>query len=183
VWGFIVVVNVIVFILGFFIDFFEIAFILLPLLAPIAQKLDINMVWFGVMIALNMQTSFLTPPFGFALFYLRSVAPTEVTTVDIYKGVVPFVTVQLIALAVTIGFPRLVLDFDALKASEQAPQKSLDDAIPTAPGGVPANPADAFQPGGNPADAFKPQGNPADAFKPQDNPADAFKPEPAKKSG
>jgi tripartite ATP-independent transporter DctM subunit len=191
VWGFIVVVNVIVFILGFFIDFFEIAFILLPLLAPIAQKLDINMVWFGVMIAMNMQTSFLTPPFGFALFYLRSVAPKEVTTVDIYKGIVPFVAVQLIALAVTIGFPRLVLDFDALKAREQAPQKSLDDAIPTAPGGVPANPADAFQPGGNPSDAFKPQGNPADgfapqsnpadAFKPQDNPADAFKPEPTKK--
>ena len=190
VWGFIVVVNIIVFILGFFIDFFEIAFILLPLLAPIAQKLDVNMVWFGVMIAMNMQTSFLTPPFGFALFYLRSVAPKEVTTIDIYKGVVPFVTVQLIALALTIGFPRLVLDFDALKARQQAPDKSLDDAIPTGPaGGAPStDPTDAFRQGGNPADAFKPQGtpdggvpNPTDAFKAQDNPADAFKPEPAKK--
>ena len=190
VWGFIVVVNVIVFILGFFIDFFEIAFILLPLLAPIAQKLDVNMVWFGVMIAMNMQTSFLTPPFGFALFYLRSVAPREVTTIDIYKGVVPFVTVQVIALALVIGFPRLVLDFDALKARQQAPDKSLDDAIPTGPaGGAPStDPTDAFRQGGNPADAFKPQGtpdggvpNPTDAFKAQDNPADAFKPEPAKK--
>ncbi len=190
VWGFIVVVNIIVFILGFFIDFFEIAFILLPLLAPIAQKLDVNMVWFGVMIAMNMQTSFLTPPFGFALFYLRSVAPKEVTTIDIYKGVVPFVTVQLIALALVIGFPRLVLDFDALKARQQAPDKSLDDAIPTGPaGGAPStDPTDAFRQGGNPADAFKPQGtpdggvpNPTDAFKAQDNPADAFKPEPAKK--
>ncbi len=198
VWGFIVVVNVIVFILGFFIDFFEIAFILLPLLAPIAQKLDINMVWFGVMIAMNMQTSFLTPPFGFALFYLRSVAPKEVTTFDIYKGVVPFVAVQLIALVMTIAFPKLVLDFDALKAREAAPQKSLDDAIPTAPSASSSDPADAFKPAGgspadafqpqggpsapaSPADAFKPQDNPADAFKPQDSPADAFKPEPAKK--
>ncbi|MFY8119972.1 MAG: TRAP transporter large permease [Burkholderiaceae bacterium] len=190
VWGFIVVVNIIVFILGFFIDFFEIAFILLPLLAPIAQKLDVNMVWFGVMIAMNMQTSFLTPPFGFALFYLRSVAPKEVTTIDIYKGIIPFVCVQLLALLLTIGFPRLVLDFDALKARQQAPDKSLDDAIPTGPaGGAPStDPTDAFRQGGNPADAFKPQGtpdggvpNPTDAFKAQDNPADAFKPEPAKK--
>ncbi len=190
VWGFIVVVNIIVFILGFFIDFFEIAFILLPLLAPIAQKLDVNMVWFGVMIAMNMQTSFLTPPFGFALFYLRSVAPKEVTTIDIYKGIIPFVCVQLFALLLTIGFPRLVLDFDALKARQQAPDKSLDDAIPTGPaGGAPStDPTDAFRQGGNPADAFKPQGtpdggvpNPTDAFKAQDNPADAFKPEPAKK--
>ena len=190
VWGFIVVVNIIVFILGFFIDFFEIAFILLPLLAPIAQKLDVNMVWFGVMIAMNMQASFLTPPFGFALFYLRSVAPKEVTTIDIYKGIIPFVCVQLFALLLTIGFPRLVLDFDALKARQQAPDKSLDDAIPTGPaGGAPStDPTDAFRQGGNPADAFKPQGtpdggvpNPTDAFKAQDNPADAFKPEPAKK--
>ena len=190
VWGFIVVVNIIVFILGFFIDFFEIAFILLPLLAPIAQKLDVNMVWFGVMIAMNMQTSFLTPPFGFALFYLRTVAPKEVTTIDIYKGIIPFVCVQLFALLLTIGFPRLVLDFDALKARQQAPDKSLDDAIPTGPaGGAPStDPTDAFRQGGNPADAFKPQGtpdggvpNPTDAFKAQDNPADAFKPEPAKK--
>jgi tripartite ATP-independent transporter DctM subunit len=190
VWGFIIVVNIIVFILGFFIDFFEIAFILLPLLAPIAQKLDVNMVWFGVMIAMNMQTSFLTPPFGFALFYLRSVAPKEVTTIDIYKGIIPFVCVQLLALLLTIGFPRLVLDFDALKARQQAPDKSLDDAIPTGPaGGAPStDPTDAFRQGGNPADAFKPQGtpdggvpNPTDAFKAQDNPADAFKPEPAKK--
>jgi TRAP-type mannitol/chloroaromatic compound transport system permease large subunit len=202
VYGFIIVVNVLVFLLGFFIDFFEIAFIVLPLLAPIAQKLDINMVWFGVMIAMNMQTSFLTPPFGFALFYLRSVAPKEVSTIDIYKGVVPFVIVQLLALVAIISFPRLVLDFDALKQRQLAPDKSLDDAIPDyQPGGgaVPfdpmqgfkkqgepgSDPTDAFKPegGSNPTDAFKPQDNPADAFKPQgqDNPADAFKPEAQKK--
>jgi tripartite ATP-independent transporter DctM subunit len=117
--GFIVVVNLLVFILGFFIDFFEIAFILLPLIGPVAAKLDINLVWFGVMIAMNMQTSFLTPPFGFALFYLRSVAPKEVTTADIYRAVVPFVAVQLVALAMVIAFPSLVLDLDTAKLKQQ----------------------------------------------------------------
>ena len=107
-WGFIVVVNLIVFVLGFFIDFFEIAFIVLPLLAPVAAKLGIDLVWFGVMIGMNMQTSFLTPPFGFALFYLRSVAPKEVSTVAIYRGVIPFVLVQLSALLIVITFPAMV---------------------------------------------------------------------------
>ena len=107
-WGFIFVVNLIVFVLGFFIDFFEIAFIVLPLLAPVAAKLGIDLVWFGVMIGMNMQTSFLTPPFGFALFYLRSVAPKEVPTAAIYRGVVPFVLVQLSALLIVISFPAMV---------------------------------------------------------------------------
>ena len=185
VWGFIVVVNLIVFILGFFIDFFEIAFILLPLLVPIAQKLDINMVWFGVMIAMNMQTSFLTPPFGFALFYLRSVAPKEVTTVDIYKGVVPFVTVQLLALVMVIAFPRLVLDFDAVKARQQEINKPVE--VPFVPFDQKEQPDGGFKPM-DPMEGFKPQGEgKGDAAKadgaaplappPSFDPADAFKPE------
>jgi tripartite ATP-independent transporter DctM subunit len=107
--GFLIVVNLAVFILGFFIDFFEIAFILLPLLAPVAQKLGIDLVWFGVMIAVNMQTSFLTPPFGFSLFYLRSVAPRSVTTADIYRGIIPFVILQVIMVFVVFFFPNLVI--------------------------------------------------------------------------
>ena len=106
--GFLVVVNLIVFILGFFIDFFEIAFILLPLIGPVAAKLGVDLVWFAVMIGMNLQTSFLTPPFGFALFYLRSCAPPQVKTADIYKGIIPFVGVQLVALALTVAFPQLV---------------------------------------------------------------------------
>jgi len=108
VWGFVVVVNLLLFVLGFFIDFFEIAFILLPLLAPVAAKLGIDMVWFAVMVGMNLQSSFLTPPFGFSLFYLRSVAPRTVSTADIYRGVLPFVCVQLVALAIVIAWPGLV---------------------------------------------------------------------------
>lgn len=107
--GFLIVANLTIFILGFFIDFFEIAFIILPLLVPAAILLDINLVWFGVIVALNLQTSFLTPPFGFALFYLRGVAPPEVRTLDIYRGVLPFILIQLLALALLITFPGLVL--------------------------------------------------------------------------
>jgi tripartite ATP-independent transporter DctM subunit len=108
VWGFIVVVNLLIFILGFFLDFFEIAFILLPLLGPVAAKMGIDLVWFAVMIGINLQTSFLTPPFGFALFYLRSVATKAVSTSEIYRGIVPFVCIQLIALAIVIAYPGLV---------------------------------------------------------------------------
>jgi tripartite ATP-independent transporter DctM subunit len=108
VWGFIVTVNLIIFVLGFFLDFFEIAFILLPLLGPVAVKLGLDPVWFAIMVGLNLQTSFLTPPFGFSLFYLRSVAPAQVKTAEIYRGVIPFVGLQLIALAIVIAYPRLV---------------------------------------------------------------------------
>ncbi len=107
-WGFLVVVNLIVFLLGFFIDFFEIAFILLPLLGPVAQKLNIDLVWFGVMIGMNLQTSFLTPPFGFALFYLRSVAPKSISTTDIYRGAVVFIGIQLLALVSVMLWPGQV---------------------------------------------------------------------------
>ena len=106
--GLLVVANLAIFILGFFIDFFEIAFIIIPLIAPAAQILGIDMVWFGVMVGMNLQTSFLTPPFGFALFYLRGVAPKEVKTSDIYRGALPFIAIQLIGLLLIILFPVLV---------------------------------------------------------------------------
>jgi TRAP-type mannitol/chloroaromatic compound transport system permease large subunit len=95
-------------VLGFFLDFFEIAFIIVPLLAPVALLLGIDLTWFGVMIAMNLQTSFLTPPFGFALFYLRGIAPPEVRTSDLYRSVVPFIIIQLVALAAIVVFPGLV---------------------------------------------------------------------------
>jgi tripartite ATP-independent transporter DctM subunit len=95
--GFLIVVNVLVFLLAFFLDFFELAFIIVPLLVPVAETLGIDLVWFGVLLGINMQTSFMHPPFGFALFFLRSVAPASVRTSEIYWGAVPFVLIQLIA--------------------------------------------------------------------------------------
>jgi tripartite ATP-independent transporter DctM subunit len=106
--GLLIVANLAIFLLGFFLDFFEIAFILLPLLVPAARALDIDLVWFGVMIGMNLQTSFLTPPFGFALFYLRGIAPAEVETLRIYKGAIPFILIQLLGLALIVAFPELV---------------------------------------------------------------------------
>jgi len=106
--GFLIVVNVMIFLLAFFLDYFEIAFIMVPLLTPVAQKLGIDLVWFGVLLAVNMQTSFLHPPFGFALFYLRSVAPKSIRTMDIYWGAVPFVVIQVLMVCAVIAFPRLV---------------------------------------------------------------------------
>jgi tripartite ATP-independent transporter DctM subunit len=106
--GLLIVANLVVFILGFFLDFFEIAFIIIPLLAPAALLLGIDLVWFGVMIGMNLQTSFLTPPFGFALFYLRGIAPPEITTGDLYRSVLPFIVIQLIGLLAIILFPGLV---------------------------------------------------------------------------
>jgi TRAP-type mannitol/chloroaromatic compound transport system permease large subunit len=119
--GFLIVVNILIFLLAFFLDFFELAFIIIPLIAPVAEKMGIDLVWFGVLIAINMQTSFMHPPFGFALFYLRSVAPlndyndritrrpvARVTTGQIYWGAVPFVIIQIIMVALVIAFPGLV---------------------------------------------------------------------------
>lgn len=119
--GFLIVVNILIFVLAFFLDFFELSFIVIPLLAPVADKLGIDLVWFGVLLAVNMQTSFMHPPFGFALFYLRSVAPHEdytdkvtkkpvakVTIGQIYWGAVPFVIIQLIMVGLIIAFPGLV---------------------------------------------------------------------------
>ncbi|NOK62310.1 MAG: TRAP transporter large permease subunit [Chloroflexi bacterium AL-W] len=107
--GFLALCMFTVFFLGFFIDFFEIAFIIIPLFVPVAQELGINLVWFGVLLGANLQASFLTPPFGFALFYLRGVSPPEVTTPHIYRGAVPFIGLQLLILLLLIIFPDLVL--------------------------------------------------------------------------
>jgi len=106
--GFLIVVNLFVFGLAFFLDFFEIAFIVVPLLAPVAAKLGIDPIWFGVLLGINMQTSFLHPPFGFALFYLRSVAPKSIRTADIYWGAVPFVGLQILMVVIVIAFPQIV---------------------------------------------------------------------------
>ncbi|MGD2125687.1 MAG: TRAP transporter large permease subunit [Desulfobacteraceae bacterium] len=107
-WGILAVVMFVLFLLGFFLDFIEITFIVVPILAPIIIDLGINPLWFAILIAVNFQTSFLTPPFGFALFYLKGVCPPEVTTGHIYRGIIPFVTIQLIGLALIIAFPELV---------------------------------------------------------------------------
>jgi len=109
--GFLIVVNLFVFFLAFFLDFFEIAFIIIPLLGPVAQKLGIDLVWFGVLIGVNLQTSFMHPPFGFALFYLRGVAPPTVKSSQIYWGAVPWVGIQLIMCAIVIFFPGVVTSF------------------------------------------------------------------------
>ena len=106
-WGFIILAMVAILILGFFIDFVEIAFIIVPILAPVAEALGINMVWFAILIAMNLQTSFLTPPFGFSLFYLKGVAPRSVKTFDIYRGVIPFILIQIAVLVSILVLPGL----------------------------------------------------------------------------
>ncbi len=136
--GFLIAVNIFIFFLAFFLDFFEIAFIIIPFLAPVAAKLGIDLVWFGVMICVNMQTSFMHPPFGFALFYLRGIAdtlfknkalPRKVESKDIYMGAIPWIGMQLILVAVVIFFPQTVTIFldkekvlDINKAGEQIQQ-------------------------------------------------------------
>ena len=104
--GFLIVVNLFVFFLGFFIDFFEIAFIIVPLIAPAAVALGVDLTWLGIVLAVNLQTSFLTPPFGFSLFYLRGVTPSNITTTKIYRGVLPFIVIQLIVLVGIIFVAR-----------------------------------------------------------------------------
>lgn len=125
-WGFLIVVSIMVFLLAFFLDFFELAFIIVPLLGPVADKMGIDLIWFGVLIAVNMQTSFMHPPFGFALFYLRSVAPRDdyrdrvtgqmipkVTTGQIYWGSVPFIGIQLAMVIAVMVFPGMVMHYKA----------------------------------------------------------------------
>ncbi len=104
-WGFLIVTMLVILVLGFFIDFVEICFIIVPILAPVAVLLDVDMTWFAILIAMNLQTSFLTPPFGFSLFYLKGVAPKSVTTMDIYRGVVPFILIQILVLVSIMVFP------------------------------------------------------------------------------
>jgi tripartite ATP-independent transporter DctM subunit len=147
--GFLIVVNILTFLLAFFLDFFELAFIIVPLLAPVAEKLGIDLIWFGVLLGVNMQTSFMHPPFGYALFYLRSVAPSReyqdklsgkriapVTTGQIYWGAVPFVVIQVIMVAIVIAFPGLVtgnvehLKFDPSKVKIEIPQEEPQQEAP-----------------------------------------------------
>jgi TRAP-type mannitol/chloroaromatic compound transport system permease large subunit len=145
--GFLIVVNVLIFFLAFFLDFFELAFIVIPLLGPVAEKLGIDLIWFGVLLGVNMQTSFMHPPFGFALFYLRSVAPAKdfidkisgkltprVTTGQIYWGAVPFVLIQLLMVALIIIFPGLVSGGLAKKAAVNTDQIRIE--IPAAEPGA-----------------------------------------------
>ena len=141
--GFLIFVNVFVFFLAFFLDFFEIAFILIPLLAPVATKLGIDLVWFGVLLCVNIQTSFMHPPFGFALFYLRGIAPKEVKSSDIYIGAIPWVLLQVAMVAIVILWPGLVtswldkeevIDIDKVRIEAPAVEP-LGDA-PTIPGSL-----------------------------------------------
>jgi TRAP-type mannitol/chloroaromatic compound transport system permease large subunit len=139
VWGFLIFINLFIFFLAFFLDFFEIAFIILPMIAPIAQKIltpvvgpDAALIWFGVMLCVNMQTSFMHPPFGFALFYLRGVAPKEVKSSDIYWGALPWVGLQVIMVVLVIAFPLTVTalldkpsDVDPNKIKIDIPQIEL----------------------------------------------------------
>ena len=106
---FLAIVMVVVFIAGFFIDFIEIIFIIVPVVAPIFSAMGIDLIWIGVLLALNLQTSFLSPPFGFALFYLKGVAPPEVTTQHLYRGIVPYIIIQLVFLSLVIAFPEMVM--------------------------------------------------------------------------
>jgi tripartite ATP-independent transporter DctM subunit len=134
--GFLIVVNILFFFLAFFLDFFELAFILVPLVAPVADKLGIDLIWFGVLLSVNMQTSFMHPPFGFALFFLRSVAPKEVKTTDIYWGAVPFVLIQLLMVALIISFPNLIsIDSktdmkEQIELNVEMPGANLDSEAP-----------------------------------------------------
>ncbi|MCX7384190.1 MAG: TRAP transporter large permease subunit [Alphaproteobacteria bacterium] len=151
VWGFLVVVNIFIFFLAFFLDFFEIAFIIVPMLAPVAQKLlapvvgaDAALIWFGVILCVNMQTSFMHPPFGFALFYLRSVVPKEVKSSDIYWGAIPWVLLQLVMVGLVIAFPIMVTglldperDPDVSKVKIEAPM--IEDDDPPPPSFAPVN--------------------------------------------
>jgi tripartite ATP-independent transporter DctM subunit len=107
--GFLVFVNLAIFFLAFFLDFFEIAFVVLPLVGPVAEKMGIDMTWFALLIAVNLQTSFMHPPFGIALYNLRSVAPASMKTTDIYWGAVPFLAIQLLMVALLIAAPGIVL--------------------------------------------------------------------------
>src|SRR5918998_1006033 len=137
--GFLIFTQLFIFFLAFFLDFFEIAFIVLPLLAPVAAKLGIDLVWFGVLVCVNMQTSFMHPPFGFALFYLRGIAPPEVRSSDIYWGAIPWVGLQLILVAIVIFWPESVtywldqgtgVDPSTVRIEVPLPDLPDDDAPP-----------------------------------------------------
>jgi tripartite ATP-independent transporter DctM subunit len=129
--GFLIVVAAFVFCLAFFLDYFEIAFIIIPLLAPVADKLGIDLIWFGVLLGAVLQTSFMHPPFGFALFYLRGVAPKEVKSADIYWGAIPWVGLQLLLVAIIIAWPGIVTGFLDKPGAGGPP---VESAAPSEPG-------------------------------------------------
>jgi tripartite ATP-independent transporter DctM subunit len=150
-YGFLLVVNIIIFILGFFIDFFEIAFILIPLIAPVADKMGIDLIWLGVIIGMNLQTSFLTPPFGFALFYLRSVAAkvpyldritgkniAEIKTSEIYKGAIPFIGLQVLMICAVVAFPQLVMHYKGPMVDPSTVEIKVPMLNTLNPGGAPS---------------------------------------------
>jgi len=161
--GFLIVVNTMAFFLAFFLDFFELAFIIVPLLGPVAEKLGIDLIWFGVLLGVNMQTSFLHPPFGYALFYLRSVAPSEtytdrvtgkrlapLTTGQIYWGSIPFVVIQLVMVGLIIAFPQLVLATLETKHLDLNKIQIIAPQIPEGGQGQPDfNPLNPMLPPGN----------------------------------
>ena len=204
--GFLIVVNIMIFFLAFFLDFFELSFIVVPLLAPVAQKLGIDLIWFGVLLGVNMQTSFMHPPFGFALFFLRSVAPASpyidkltkkqiapVTTMQIYWGAVPFVLIQIIMVGLIIAFPGIVsngiekakaVDMDQIRLqmeSDMVGRESFDIPSPdsfTSPPGAGTAPKAAPLPE---PQALEPEPLPSpaedgSALRPEPEPAPGAKP-------
>jgi tripartite ATP-independent transporter DctM subunit len=152
---FLLVVNIMIFILAFFLDFFEIAFIVIPLLAPVADKLGIDLIWFGVLICVNMQTSFMHPPFGFALFYLRGIAPKSIKSSEIYLGAIPWVGLQLLLVGILIFFPEIVTGMldKPVTGDLQNIEIKLDDSVENESGGWDDEKED--QPKNDPMDYFK----------------------------
>ena len=196
--GFLIVVNILIFFLAFFLDFFELSFIVVPLLAPVAHALGIDLIWFGVLLAVNMQTSFMHPPFGFALFYLRSVAPTlpytdrvtkkliqPVTTMQIYWGAVPFVVIQIIMVGLIIAFPGIVsseiekpkvVDMEKIRLQMEADVNQLEAAemaTPDAGSGAAADTPGGLMPEPEPLDA--PAVEDSELFKPKSDTAPELK--------
>jgi len=169
VLGFLIVANLLVFFLAFFLDYFELAFIIIPLLAPVANALGVDLVWFGVMLAINMQTSFMHPPFGFSLYFLRSVAPTRaysdrvtgqtiqpITSGQIYMGAIPFLAIQLVMVILVLSFPQLVMHYKSgavevdpasIRLNVPMPGAGNPYGAPSAPSfGAPAASAPTFAP-------------------------------------
>jgi GntP family gluconate:H+ symporter len=173
--GFLIVVNLLIFFLAFFLDFFELSFIVVPLLAPVAEKMGIDLIWFGVLLGVNMQTSFMHPPFGFALFFLRSVAPSRaytdkltkkliqpVTTMQIYWGAIPFVIIQIVMVTAIIFFPGIVssgldktVKVDLEKAALEMQADTASQAPSAADGSLAPAPADANQSDADPMKAMQ----------------------------
>lgn len=173
--GFLIVANLLVFFLAFFLDYFELAFIIIPLLAPVADSLGIDLIWFGVMLAVNMQTSFMHPPFGFSLFYLRSVAPSRpyrdkvttatiqpVTSGQIYVGSIPFLLIQLVMVGIIIGFPGIVTHYKGTHKQLDPSTIQINVPMPDAGGGNPFG--NAAAPFGAPAPSPSNEPLPAPSF-------------------